>query len=102
MKGMYSHLTSQVAQLIKNPPASAGDRRHGFSPWVGKIPWSRKWQPTPVYLPGSCMDRAWRATVHRVAESDTAVCVRVCTPTHPHTHTETEKNSPNPHLSTYK
>ena len=20
--------------------------------WVGKIPWRRKWQPTPVYLPG--------------------------------------------------
>ena len=27
-------------------------RRHGFDPWVGKIPWSRKWQPTPVVLPG--------------------------------------------------
>ena len=27
-------------------------RRHGFSPWVGKIPWSRKWQPIPVFLPG--------------------------------------------------
>ena len=27
-------------------------RRPGFSPWVGKIPWSRKWQPTPVFLPG--------------------------------------------------
>ena len=27
-------------------------RRHGFSPWSGKIPWRRKWQPTPVFLPG--------------------------------------------------
>ena len=30
-------------------------RRHrklGFHPWVGKIPWRRKWQPTPVFLPG--------------------------------------------------
>ena len=30
-------------------------RRHerpGFSPWVGKIPWKRAWQPTPVFLPG--------------------------------------------------
>ena len=27
-------------------------RRHGFDPWVGKIPWSRKWQPTSVFLPG--------------------------------------------------
>ena len=27
-------------------------RRRGFNPWVGKIPWRRKWQPTPVFLPG--------------------------------------------------
>ena len=27
-------------------------RRCGFNPWVGKIPWRRKWQPTPVFLPG--------------------------------------------------
>ena len=27
-------------------------RRHTFDPWVGKIPWRRKWQPTPVLLPG--------------------------------------------------
>ena len=26
--------------------------RPGFDPWVGKIPWRRKWQPTPVFLPG--------------------------------------------------
>ena len=29
-------------------------RRHKwtrFDPWVGKIPWRRKWQPTPVFLP---------------------------------------------------
>ena len=27
-------------------------KRHGFNPWVGKIPWRKKWQPTPVFLPG--------------------------------------------------
>ena len=27
-------------------------KRHGFNPWVRKIPWRRKWQPTPVFLPG--------------------------------------------------
>ena len=27
-------------------------KRSGFSPWVGKIPWIREWQPTPVFLPG--------------------------------------------------
>ena len=37
------------SSVVKNLPANAGDR---FSPWVGKIPWRRKWQPTPVFLPG--------------------------------------------------
>ena len=27
-------------------------KRHRFNPWVWKIPWSRKWQPTPILLPG--------------------------------------------------
>ena len=27
-------------------------RRRRFDPWVRKIPWRRKWQPTPVFLPG--------------------------------------------------
>ena len=27
-------------------------RRPGFDPWVRKILWRRKWQPTPVLLPG--------------------------------------------------
>ena len=27
-------------------------RRRGFNPWVGKIPWKRKWQPTQVFFPG--------------------------------------------------
>ena len=27
-------------------------KRCGFSPWVEKIPWRKKWQPTPAFLPG--------------------------------------------------
>ena len=27
-------------------------KRRGFEPWVGKIPWSRAGQPTPVFVPG--------------------------------------------------
>ena len=27
-------------------------KRWGFNPWLGKIPWRRAWQPTPVFLPG--------------------------------------------------
>ena len=33
--------------------ANAGNVvRHGFDPWVRKIPWKRAWQPAPVFLPG--------------------------------------------------
>ena len=38
-----------------------------FNPWVSKIPWSREWQPTPIFLPKNSLDRgAWWATVHAV------------------------------------
>ena len=37
-----------VAQTVKNPPAMW---RPGLCPWVGKIPWRRAWQPTPISLP---------------------------------------------------
>ena len=39
---------SQVALVVRNPPANAGDVRDKGSR-VGKIPW-RPWQPTPVFL----------------------------------------------------
>ena len=42
--------TFLVARLVKNLPAQC--KRYGFHPWVGKIPWRRKWQPTPVFLSG--------------------------------------------------
>ena len=45
-------------------------RKHEFDPWVRKILWRRKWQPTPVSLPGkSHGQRAWKATVYGEAKS---------------------------------
>ena len=35
--------------MVRNTPTDAEDR---FDFWVWKIPWSRKWQPIPVFLPG--------------------------------------------------
>ena len=35
--------------MVKRLPTM---QKTGFDPWVGKIPWRRKWQPTPVFLPG--------------------------------------------------
>ena len=47
-------------------------KRHGFNPWVGMIPWRRKWQATPISCLENSMDRgAWWATVHRFAKSQT-------------------------------
>ena len=43
---------SLVAQMVKNLPAVSLDGRPGFNPWVGKMPWRRAQQPTPVFLPG--------------------------------------------------
>ena len=40
---------SQAALMVKNPPANAKDIKR-FDPWVGTIPWRRKWQSTPVFL----------------------------------------------------
>ena len=43
---------SQVALVVKNPAANAGDIRDvGFDTWVRKIPWRRPWQPTGVGFP---------------------------------------------------
>ena len=43
----------QVVLTVKNPPINAGQiRGKGLIPGVRKIPWSRKWQPAPVFLPG--------------------------------------------------
>ena len=45
-------------------------RRHGFDLWVRNIPWRKKWQPTPVFLPGeSHGQRSLAGTVHGVAKS---------------------------------
>ena len=69
------HCTSaQVALVVKNLPANAGDRykKHALDPWVGKIPWRRAWQPLQYSCLQNPMDRgAWWATVHGVAKLGT-------------------------------
>ena len=51
------HLLCTVYTLMQDFPGGSDGKvsqcgRLGFDPWVGKIPWRRKWQPTPVLLPG--------------------------------------------------
>ena len=69
--------------MVRNPPANSGD----LDPWVRKIPWRRKWQPTPVSVPGkSHGQRSLVGTVHGAAKSRTPLNV------HTHTHTHTQVN----------
>ena len=68
-----SFLPPPISKVMQGTLFLAGRcQRYGFNSWVGKIPWRRKWQLTPVFLPGeSHGQRAWRATVHAVAKSRT-------------------------------
>ena len=61
----YRHLKKKISckelerliikgdSVVKKLPSNAGDiRTPRFDPWVGKIPWRRAWQCTPVFLLG--------------------------------------------------
>ena len=53
-------------------------RRCRLGPWVGKIPWRRAWQPTPVFLPGESHGQrslvSYNPWGHK--ESDTTVVIK--------------------------
>ena len=63
-------------------------KRPGFDPWVRKIPWRRKWQPSPLFLPGkshgqrslagqSPQGRKKRDTIEHTHKQQ-CVCVCLC------------------------
>ena len=62
-------------------------QRCRFASWVRKIPWSRKWQPAPIFLPGK----------HHVQRSLAGYspwgCKELGTPKHAHTHTRTRTHT---------
>ena len=74
-KSDHPLLTTRVHQCL--PCGSVGAEcpkfgRPGFNPWVRKIPWRRKWRPTPVFLPGEFHGhRSLATTDHWVAKSQT-------------------------------
>ena len=55
LKWLKFHLYNWEVLYASNKESSCQckrRKRQEFSPWVRKIPWSRKWHPTPVFLPG--------------------------------------------------
>ena len=80
-----------VCVCVCIPPGQG--KRPGFDPWVRKMPWSRKLQPTPVFLPGKFPGQRSLAgySPWGLKESDTTEwleCARTHTHTHTHTHTK--------------
>ena len=75
----FNQLYFPCGSVIKEPACQ--HRRCKLDPWVGKIPWKRKWQPIWLntrILQYSClsnlMDRgAWWTTVHGVVKSQTGL-----------------------------
>ena len=65
--------------------------RCGLNPWVGKIPWRRAWQPTPVFLPGESHGQrslaGYSPQCCRMSDTTKVTsCVRARLHTHTHTH----------------
>ena len=80
-----SHEASQVTLVLKNLPAKAGGwKRRRFSPWVGKNPWRRAWQPLQYPCLETPMDRGvWWATVRRLPQSQTRLNLLKCSESSP-------------------
>ena len=52
---LWSTQNARLPRWLSGKKSACLCRRHKrlqFDPWVGKIPWRRAWQPTPVFLPG--------------------------------------------------
>ena len=65
---VFLNEASLVAQAVKNLSAM---NETEFDPWVRKIPYRRKWPPTPVFLPGEFHGQRNLAGVHGVTKSQT-------------------------------
>ena len=77
--------TSRVALMVNNLSANAGDMRLRFDPGVRKIPWSRKWQPAPVFWPGEFHGQ------RSLADDSPQGCTELYTTEHMSTHEELTK-----------
>jgi len=49
---MWNIIIGMLPWWLGGKESACQCRRHRLDPWVGKIPCRRKWQPTPVFLPG--------------------------------------------------
>ena len=82
-----------VWSVVKNPPANAGDTKDSGS--IRKIPWSRKWQPIPVFLSGKFHGQRSLAGYSSWNQKELVMTEQLNTHTHTHTmeyYPDIEKN----------
>ena len=67
-----------MAQVVKNLPAGDAGRRYGFDSWVGKIPWRKKLQTNPVFLPGKSHEKrslvGYSLLGHKASDTKSVTC----------------------------
>ena len=93
-RGVYGLYDSSVSSFLRNfhtvglswwrrgQSVCLQRGKPGFYPQVEKIPWRRKWQPTPgkLHVWNYCLENsmdggAWKATVHGIAKSRTQLSI---------------------------
>ena len=84
--------TSAAKQIIKygwliGKESACQRKRCGFDPWVRKIPWRRKWQPIPVFLPGKFDGQRSLAGYSPQGHKKSNTTAKLNTHMHTHTHT---------------
>ena len=94
----------EVSQWLSGKEFTCQCRRCGFNPWIGKIPWSRKWQPTSVFLLGKFYGEMWEryllghSTLHHDSISWTKTLkgedIKLLTAIHIIVSTETDTGQP--------
>ena len=83
MISLKVHVMDQIPFSCKEPSCQCSRHKgHGFDPWIGKIPWSRAWQPTPVFLPGESHGQRSLVgcdvvLVSGVQQSESATCLQI-------------------------
>ena len=71
----------KVLLVVKDQLQRQETQQTQVQPLVGKIPWRRKWELTPIFLPGKSHGQGtWRVPLHGSQKSDTIE------PTHTHIH----------------
>ena len=87
---IYIHIQACICRLpswLSGKESTCQYRRCGFNPWVMKIPWRRKWQPTQVFLPGEFHRQKEPGGLQSMGLQRVRHDLVTYTHTHTHTHT---------------